>query len=335
MLKMKKLLHLFLLLGIGFLIWLVGVYATPAKEQTQNPATSQNLMHVFYGSNISATGAKQNLSMNIFFPKDRIANKKYPLVMLMHGGGFLNGIKDNMNAACQQLADSGFVAVTINYRKGWNQGADAMACAGDIAGLEKAVYRASQDARAALRFLVEKQKDYSIDTSWLFVGGSSAGAVLALNTVYLTDTYAKSKMVEAAKELGSLNAATNNYTPKYSIKGICNMWGGLPDSTLITKANAVPLIAFHGTNDFVIPYNIGRYGTLCEKYPFIFGSAVVARRVVKSGKPAVLNLSIGGKHGPTEFTQKIIISNTACFFKNVMRGTAKSKIYTDAKAGCR
>lgn len=293
-----------------------------------------SLMNVKYGNAKTVAGKEQSLSMNIYFP-GAAEGKKHPLVMLMHGGGFIGGSKDAMKAHCRILADSGFIAVTIDYRKGWDAGANPIACEGKLEELQLAVYRATQDARAALRFLVEKQQEYSIDTAWLFVGGSSAGGVLALNTVYLTDTVVKKIMREGYKALGGLDNATNNYATAFTIKGICNMWGALPDSTLITPAIAVPTILFHGSADYVVPYDVGRYGTICDKYPLMYGSACVYRKTLAAGKPAVLNTAVGGNHGPKEFYSKIAMSNTACFFKRVMEGTATSNSFTNAKAGCR
>jgi acetyl esterase/lipase len=295
---------------------------------------NDSLINVVYGSNTTVDGKTQSLTMNIYFPRLRENGKMYPLVMLMHGGSFTSGSKENMNSSCRTMADSGFIAVTINYRKGWNSGSNPYNCQGDIDGLKNATYRATQDASAALRFLVEKSGEYAIDENWIFVGGNSAGAVLAFNLVYLNQEYANRELKESVNALNNLDEASNSSRHKYTIKGICGMWGGLPDSNLITSSNAVPAILYHGTNDYIIPYNYGRFGTICKNYPLIFGSAPIYRRTVAAGKPAILNTSIGGKHGPTVFTRRIMMSNTACFFKKVMRGEAQSSYYTVARAGC-
>lgn len=297
-------------------------------------APIDSLMNINYGEAKTATGKTQSLSLSMYFPQKE-QGKKYPMVMLMHGGGFTSGSKEAMKAHCRILADSGFIAVTIDYRKGWDAGASPLACEGKLEELQLAVYRATQDAHAALRFLVNKQELYAIDTSWIFTGGSSAGAVLALNLVYLTDAAAKIGMPGASQDLGSLYASTNNYKEKYTIKGICNMWGALLDSAEITPATAVPTILFHGDADFVVPYDIGRFGSVCDRYPLMLGSACIYRQTLAAGKAVVLNRSIGGVHVPKEFNSKITMSNTACFFRKVMAGTAASNNYSDAKAGCR
>lgn len=294
-----------------------------------------SLLNVSYGKGKTYKGNQQNLTLDLFFPKQE-AGKKYPLVMLMHGGGFANGSKEAMKAHCKILADSGFIAVSINYRKGWDRGANAFGCEGNIQQLQEAVYRATQDAHAALRFLVEKQAEYAIDTAWIFAGGSSAGGVMALNLAYLTQKSVQRLFPGAAASLGELTNASNTIRQNFSIKGICNLWGALPDSSLVTPQNALPSIFYHGTKDMVVPYDQGKFGSICENYPVMFGSACIFRRTVAAGKPARLHIAEGGNHGPKQFYAKITMSNTACFFKQVMQGTATgAKTFTNAKAGCR
>lgn len=296
-------------------------------------AQADSLKSVVYGKEKTWTAGEQTLTMDIYFPK-RETGKNYPLVMMMHGGSFLTGSKEAMKSHCKILADSGFIAVTINYRKGWERGS-RLGCDANLLQLQEAVYRATQDANAALNFLIEKQEDYAIDTNWIFTGGSSAGGVLALNLAYLKQDAADRLFPQASKTLGSLNEKSKG-KQNFNIKGICNMWGALPDSTLVTKTNAVPTIFYHGTDDIIVPFDIGLFGTMCSKYPPMYGSACIYRQTVAAGKSAVLNVSEGGNHGPKEFYAKITMSNTACFFKKVMNSSSlEIKTFNTAKAGCR
>ncbi|MCQ2307587.1 MAG: alpha/beta hydrolase [Bacteroidales bacterium] len=52
--------------------------------------------------------------------------------------------------------------------------------------IKRAGYAAIQDAHAAMRYLVENQSVYGIDTSMMFVGGTSAGATTALHLAFMT-----------------------------------------------------------------------------------------------------------------------------------------------------
>src|SRR5271165_2053490 len=93
-----------------------------------------------------------------------------------------------MQSHCQILADSGFVVASINYRLGWRAGNTT--CGGDSASEMRAGYRAVQDANAALRFLVANDVAFGVDTGWVFIGGSSAGSIVALNTSYIPNDIA-------------------------------------------------------------------------------------------------------------------------------------------------
>lgn len=306
---------------------------TSAKRNTQQDTAALN---VVYGSNINYLGKQQVLTMDIYYPSKRVEGKVYPMVMMIHGGSFLNGNKEAMTGHCKQLADSGFVAVTINYRKGWDANSIAKGCEGvDAQGIINANYRAAQDAHAAMRYLVANANKYHIDTKWLFIGGSSAGAITALDIVYLDQKYADGQLPASVAALGKVDTASNKLTNKFKIAGICGMWGALPDSTLVNKKTAVPTIYFHGTADMTVPYNRGFYVPNCTRVPEMFGSACLYRQNVAAGVPAVLVTSVGGKHGPVEHTRALVISNTACFFHRVMAGKAKSASYGDAVAGCR
>ncbi|MDB9806208.1 alpha/beta hydrolase fold domain-containing protein, partial [Crocinitomicaceae bacterium] len=91
---------------------------------------------------------------------------------------------DDMVALCDSFARKGFVTASIGYRKGFNPLSQSSAV--------RAVYRGTQDARAAIRYLKEFATTYGIDTNYTFVGGSSAGGFMALHTAYLTDAEAPS-----------------------------------------------------------------------------------------------------------------------------------------------
>ena len=105
-----------------FLALFISFAFSPSKTVKNHRQNLQdtNLRNVVYGSNIMADGkTTQTLTMDIYYPPNMVDGKKYPMVLMIHGGTFLNGSKENMGPICKQMADSGFVAVTINYRKGW------------------------------------------------------------------------------------------------------------------------------------------------------------------------------------------------------------------------
>lgn len=300
------------------------------------PSGGNVLRNVVYGSNINFQGQMEALDMDIYFPPNMQAGKKYPLVMHMHGGGYSIGTKDNSAAKCIELADSGFISATINYRIGWDNGPGE--CAGDMESLYEAVYRALQDANAAMRFLVSKADEYSIDTNWIFESGASAGGSIALTSAYIDDAYAVAFNAGVAAKLGGVNSSTNNLTNTFTIKGICSIGGSLSDSTLINSSNAVPTIFFQGGADQTIPVDTGTYLT-CPNYTELCGSLCLARQLQKYGKQAVVHILPGADHGnngDSGFTNDFMMSNTACFFHSLMKkGPIQNGLYLGTENSCK
>jgi len=291
-----------------------------------------NLINIEYGANKDTSGKMVSLTMDLYFPAGSKTGDKNPLVVMIHGGSYLNGDKADMSRDCQILADSGFVVASINYRLGWRSGNQA--CGGDTASEIRAGYRAVQDANAALRFIAGNSIAFSVDTAWIFVGGSSAGSSVALNTSYINDLAALAYLPVDYAELGAINNSGNDYTNTFSIKGICNMWGALPDSNLISASSALPTMSFHGTSDPVVPYDIG-YDQSCTNYIKLYGSACIHRRLLYFHQPAISNFVIGGGHGPSVYTPEFLMGNTACFFKRLVRGISiQSAIYTTLVSSC-
>src|SRR5215831_16744662 len=151
-----------------------------------------------------------SLLMDIYYPTGAISDKKYPLLIFCHAGSFLAGNRFNVSAICDEFADEGFIAVGFDYRVGYNKGTD-VPCSADTATMFDAHYRSVQDANSCIRFLVAHADDYHIDTSKIFLGGSSAGASLALDVSYLNDSIAQVYFLSDYQRLGSLETSGNNF----------------------------------------------------------------------------------------------------------------------------
>ena len=116
------------------------------------------------------------LTMDVYLP-DGAGVRQRPLFLMIHGGAFYNGDKAEPEFAlwCRYFASLGYVAASINYRMGYLPVSDEV---------ERAGYRALQDADAAVRFLVGQER-YHIDPQRVFVAGTSAGAITALNLAFM------------------------------------------------------------------------------------------------------------------------------------------------------
>lgn len=279
------------------------------------------ISNVTYAHVTDWQGNAISLQMDIFKPSNITGTDKRPLVLFMHGGGFMDGDKSSSLDKMQLLADSGFIAVTINYRVGWDNGGIASECNGDTSSFTDASYRTLQDANAALRFLVSKASEYNIDTNWIFIGGASAGATIALGTAYINNDYAKVRYPKQYAKLGGLYSEGNSIHATYKFKGICAIAGALPDSNLISSSKAFPAITFQGQEDEVIPINFGTFDD-CTSYPFEVGSVCQYRQLTALGIPAVSNILPGqghGNNGDSGYDTPFMMGNTACFFHTLMR----------------
>ncbi len=291
-----------------------------------------DVKNIQYGTGLDTGGRKVALMLDLYYPKSATSLNNFPLVVMIHGGTFLFGDKADLATECSMLADSGFVVASVNYRLGWKFGFGN--CDGDTSSLLRGCYRGLQDINAAIRFLVAGSGAFAIDTKWIFTGGSSAGAILALNTNYITENTAQALLPAEHALLGPLNNSGNSLTETFKISGIANMWGALSDSALINAGNAVPAISFHGTRDNTVPYNIGRNYN-CSNYVKLFGSECIQRRLEWFHVPAITNLVIGAGHGPAVYTDEFLMSNTACFFKKIINGSPiTSKVYTILENTC-
>ena len=102
------------------------------------------------------------LKLDVYFPSD-YKNKTFPTVLLIHGGGWLTGSKENQRIMAQNLALKGYVAITVSYRLGF-----------------EATYPAAiNDIKDAIVWVKQHSKKYHINQSKIAVLGASAGAQLA------------------------------------------------------------------------------------------------------------------------------------------------------------
>ena len=146
--------------------------------------------NVVYGANIgiiTQAPALENLTMDIYTPDGDNATDRR-VVVLLHTGTFLPAIANGQATGdksdntlvelCTRLAKKGYVAVSANYRLGWNPlSTDPDVRTGTLA---QAFYRGYQDAQTAVRYLrmsaAEMGNPYGIGDQFA-VGGDGTGGV--------------------------------------------------------------------------------------------------------------------------------------------------------------
>lgn len=144
-------------------------------NMVQQPLLSIHLMFP------ETTTYQKDLYLDLYTPVGDTLRKR-PTIVMVYGGAFLVGstLQAPTSRFLQCHGKSGYVVATINFTD-W-------ATTHLTATPLLAVYRASQDLKAAIRFLKYKANVYNIDTSLVFAGGNSAGGVTSLHAAYVNKT---------------------------------------------------------------------------------------------------------------------------------------------------
>lgn len=205
----------------------------------------------------SKTGNRP-LYMDIYMPKNDTLSKR-PVILFAHSGGFLTGSRhnDDMIAFCDSFARRGYITATFDYRLG-------MGTTLSIFPLKiylteengtRAVYRAVQDSRAAVRFLKHNAETYGIDTTKIYMAGSSAGAFVALHNLYMNEFDEIPELALSEPTLGTLDTVgVQGYGSQ--VNAVVSMWGAIQSPELIRNKQK-PVLLIHGEDDDVVYFKKG------------------------------------------------------------------------------
>lgn len=298
----------------------------------------------------------EDLVMDIFLPPPTDPAQKRPVVILAHGGGFINvlfmggtllvGTKDNQDiqALADTLAHWGFVTASIQYRTGFDV----------LSGtsIKRAVWRGAQDMSAAVRFFRKNATWFNIDPQRIFIGGSSAGAFCAIHSTFVDNAERISESFQVTPvvmpDLGALHSRPvvqltgfNPFTGGNVLgndvdsiaQGVAAYWGAIADVSMFGGNNKAPMIMFHGTNDLVVDYECARpFSGVILVAPETCGSAVMDSALSALSMPHTLHLAPGEGHeywgalngewlpltGPNAYWQPMI-QQTADYFYDLMK----------------
>ena len=204
---------------------------------------------------------KRPLYMDIFMPHaDTVTNR--PAILFAFSGGFLTGSRhaDDMVAFCDSFARRGYVTASIDYRIG--MAADVSSIFGipyhisvSEINATRSVYRAIQDSRAAIRFLKHNAKNYGIDTTRIYMVGSSAGAFVALHNLYMDKPGEIPELALVSPNIGNLDTVgIQGYNSQAD--AIVSMWGAIQTPALIEKEQK-PVLLIHGEKDSIVYFKKG------------------------------------------------------------------------------
>lgn len=174
----------------------------------------------------------ENLYFDLYQPKNDTTNDR-PLVIVVHGGAFVSGSKNDLNQPiigyCDSLAVRGYVVASIDYRIGLVLKDFGNQLHIDSLDFKRAIQWGVQDLQAAIRYFKFHAEKYKINPNKIFIIGNSSGAILALHFAIENDEY---------------------------VKGIVSLWGATISEQM--KNIICPILLVHGTNDGIIPFTKGK-----------------------------------------------------------------------------
>ena len=166
-----------------------------------------------------------------------------PLIIWMHGGGFKFGSKraKGIRSWTRSFAQRGYACAGINYRLSKKNPIR------NFKALVKGCYEASQDVKQAVGYFKKNHSQYRIDTNKIILAGNSAGAIIALQAVYGTDSGLLALLNDEAFDKPS------GVERRVNIAGIINFWGAMFNTNWLMNAK-VPIVSAHGDRDRIVAY---------------------------------------------------------------------------------
>jgi len=216
------------------------------------------------------------LYMDSYVPENNSQNR--PLLMLIHGGAFFGGSKqqDAIVDMANYYASRGFVVFSIDYRLRDHMGTIPQAwidatSVGTPSNLDQtfAMYPAHRDAKAALRWIMANAQNYHINKDYITVGGGSAGAITSIGI-------GVSELGDYKDEISSSEdntLSTTNLSQTYEVQTILDFWGSTVSIEILESiyghqrfdSNDPALFIAHGTEDPTVPFSRAEdLKTICE-----------------------------------------------------------------------
>lgn len=259
---------------------------------------------VVYGTNATVLtyqffgeAVPEALKMDVYQPANDTETNR-PVVLYFHTGNFLpyplnggtGGFKTDSSAVeiCKRMARMGYVAISCDYRLGWNPLAATQP--ERTYSLINAAYRGVQDCRTAVRYLrktvAEDNNNWGIDADKICVWGQGTGGYIAFAAATLDNWMEDIAMLPkfnwdpqgtgtpipmviesvngnadgTALGINPLDGDTlcyvnhANYSSAFNV--MVNMGGAMGDISWL-EDTSVPMISFHVPTDPFAPYAEG------------------------------------------------------------------------------
>ncbi|RMG59982.1 MAG: alpha/beta hydrolase [Bacteroidetes bacterium] len=246
------------------------------------------------------------LKLDLFLPTIPV-DSPAPLFIFVHGGGFSGGDRKGGHALGKYLAGEGIALASISYSL-YMKGR-SFSCDGLLPEKVKAMQVAANQLWLATDFIRDSAAAWGLDSSRIFIGGSSAGAETVLHAAYwdraVMDMYGQPLPADF-RYLGMVSGA-----------------GALMDLNAITAETKLPGLFFHGTADPLVPYGTAAHHYCpphAQGWLMFSGGRSIYERLVSLHETAWLYTYCGGGHSYAGYPFREEHAVILAFLKDVMAG---------------
>lgn len=223
-----------------------GLSDAKRDETKKTPENIQRFDNILYGED------KTWQILDVYKPKS--AEVKLPVIVNVHGGGWVYGTKEVYQFYCMSLAQMGFAVVNFNYRL----------------APENKFPSSVEDTNSVFNWIEKNQTEYGFDCKNVFAVGDSAGAnLLALYAAIFTNAELKNKYnFELPSEINLKAVALN--CGKYTVRNFDILMTSLFDKKSKYNVNDIEITS-KITPDFPPPILMTCKGDfLCKEiYPIM------------------------------------------------------------------
>ncbi len=248
----KRLMPLVMLLCVALLV------AGPTEANAQLGETSSFLAHISNQYRVIPNltyhiASNQENKLDLYVPRG--ADGPTPVLMYIHGGGWVGGTKESSVLRILPYLEMGWAVANVEYRLGAVARAPA----------------AVEDGLCALRWVIRSAGQYNLDVSRIVTTGNSAGGHLALTTGMIPASAGLDRECPGNEELrvaaiinwygitevGDLLAGTNMKT--YAVEWMGSLENRFEIAERVSpmtyvRAGLPPTLTIHGDADPIVPY---------------------------------------------------------------------------------
>lgn len=216
--------------------------ASASQASCSAPCWRTGLVYQSTGSQFTPGAAPRPYAMDLY-RSAKTPKRRAPVVVLMHGGGFVGGTRQEMALHAAALARAGYLVATIDYRL---VPAELSTGLGIVSSdqLVRAASEAQQDAVRAMQWIRSHARTLGAtrQRNRYAVGGYSAGAITALRVGFRSG------------DLSTPTADRWRVGAVIAISGSdCGDWTLAYGCTGAYDARDAPTVIFTGETDSIVP----------------------------------------------------------------------------------